>query len=210
MQKRGIIIKAKSKEKRQLGDRRTPEGAKRRMTQEIGKRLREIRKNRGITLTELAEKTGLSVGFLSNLERDLSSPTLDNIQRICSVLEISLMKLLEEAQGRDYIIKKEEREVIFKKEGEICYESIKFREGIMDGIVIHIAPGCFYQREWWHNYDEMGLVLEGALTITIEHQSYILQTGDSFYIRAGTEHSICNHTDTPCSSYWVRLIREES
>lgn len=175
------------------------------MIQDVGKRLREIRKGRGMTLSELGEQTGLSVGFLSNLERDLSSPTLDNLQRICTALDTSLVRVLEGGQHKEPIIRKKEREIVFEREHEIVYELIKYGGAAMDALVIRVEPNCLYRREWTHTYDEIGLVLQGHLTISIERQEYELEEGDSFYIHAGTEHSLSNHSDAPCISYWVRL-----
>ena len=65
------------------------------MGEGIGTRVRNLRKRRGVTLTELGHETGLSPAFISNLERNLCSPTLDNIQRICAALDIELVKLLQ-------------------------------------------------------------------------------------------------------------------
>ena len=58
------------------------------MITNVGARLRNIRKAKGLTLSELSKKTDMSVGFLSNLERDISSPTLDSLWHICEALEI--------------------------------------------------------------------------------------------------------------------------
>lgn len=175
------------------------------MIHDVGRRLRELRKSKSMTLSELGEQTGLSVGYLSNLERNLSSPTLDNMQRICAALNTSLINVLDSESCNEPIIRKNDREIVFEKKNEIVYELIKYDGAPMDALVIRVEPHCAFPKEWTHNYDEIGLVLEGVLTIFIEKQRYTLKEGDSFYIRSGVEHSLGNLSDKSCVSYWVRL-----
>ena len=178
------------------------------MIEDIGARLRSIRKNKGMTLTELAQQTGLSAGFLSNLERDLCSPTLEYIQRICAALDVSLIKLLDNKNWGDNAIKADKRQVIFEQKNLIRYESVNFGPGKLDGLVIVVEPHCEYGKGWTHAYDEIGFILEGELAITIGDQEFILQKGDAFYIEAMTKHRLSNHSDQPCSSFWVKQITD--
>lgn len=173
-------------------------------TTNIGKKLRKHRKEKNVTLAELSQKTDLSIGYLSNLERDLSSPTLDNVQKICEALEISLVKLLEEGSFKKCIIRRNEREVVFEQNNKLLYESIKYDSELLDGLCITVHPHCQFDKKWCHNYDEIGLVLDGELTICIGNEEYILYKGDSFYIKAQTEHSLSNQSNLPCESYWVK------
>ena len=62
----------------------------------LGEKIKTIRKNKDYTLKQLSEITGLSIGFLSNIERDLNSPSINNLQQICSALGINLMEILDE------------------------------------------------------------------------------------------------------------------
>lgn len=174
----------------------------------IGSQLRSVRKKRGMTLTELAGVTGLSVAFLSNLEREQCSPTLENAQRICSALDVSLVKLLENKGFAGSVIRANERSIAFEQKDVIRYESVNFGPGKLDGLIIVIEPKCEYKKQWTHAYDEIGLVLEGELTIDIGDESYTLRKGDAFYIEAMKKHNLSNRTDEPCTSYWVKQITE--
>lgn len=174
------------------------------MVNDVGARLRSIRKQKNITLSMLAQHTGLSVGYLSNLERDLSSPTLENIQRICAALDVPLIKLLESKNWDRNVIRANEREIIFEQKNLIRYESLNFGPEKLDGLIIVVEPHCEYKKRWTHAYDEIGLVLDGELTIYIGNEQHKLYSGDAFYIPAMTNHSLSNLSDTPCSSYWVR------
>ena len=110
----------------------------------VGEKLRNLRKKKGLTLKKLSEKAELSIGYLSNLERDACSPTLENIQKICGILDVSLSELLEENIESRTVIKKNERTVIFEKEGAVCYESIVFGEDEMEGLCITLEPHTKY------------------------------------------------------------------
>lgn len=78
----------------------------------LGEKIKAIRKKLGYTLQELSEKTELSIGFLSNIERDLNSPSISNLQQICQALNVNLMEILDNTLNLSPVTKKEEREEI--------------------------------------------------------------------------------------------------
>lgn len=174
------------------------------MITDIGTRVRALRKTKDLTLTQLAERTELSTAYISNLERGLCSPTLENIQKICQALEVELIKLLDDKEWAGKVIHPGERPVIYEKEGQIRYESINFGKGRMTGEYIVVEPGCLYGEEWSHSYDELGYVLEGTLLITIEDEEYLLSEGASFYIDAKKRHNLGNPGEERCVSLWVK------
>lgn len=176
------------------------------MINNVGARLRHIRKSKGLTLSEVAKKTDMSVGFLSNLERDISSPTLDNLWHVCEALDISLIKLLENSNSDGRLIRADERDTIFKQNDSAKYETINFGENRMEGLIITLSPNCRYEKPWKHPYEEIGLVLEGDLVIYFEDEEFLLHKGDAFYIEAKKMHSLSNPSDSPCVSYWVKRM----
>ena len=180
------------------------------MITNVGMKLREIRKRKNITLSVLSEKVGLSVGFLSNLERDFSSPTLDNIQKVCEGLEISLLDLLDAKKETGKILRKEDRQIAFERKDKIRYESVNFGEDCLHGLFITIQPNSFFEKEWSHGYQEIGVVLEGELVVTISRAEYVLHEGDAFYIKANENHSIANRSHKPTLSYWVKQVVDEN
>ena len=130
----------------------------------VGEKLRNLRKKKGLTLKKLSEKAELSIGYLSNLERDACSPTLENM----------------------------------------------FGEDEMEGLCITLEPHTKYDASnWVHNYDEIGLIIEGSMEIRIEKDYHHLNKGDAFYIKAKTNHSLSNDTDARCISYWVKSLQSE-
>ena len=175
----------------------------------IGEKLRKLRKYKNITLKELAGRSGLSVSFISNLERDLCSPTIDNLQKICEAMGLSIVSLLEEKKWAGNVIRAKEREMLYEQDGQISYESVSFAAGRLEGLIIEVGPRCVYEKEWTHSYDELGLILEGELTITMNGENHILNEGDAFYIPAMTKHNLSNHSDGRCRSYWVKPVMDD-
>lgn len=82
----------------------------------IGDRFKELRKEQNLTLKELSEKTGLSIGYLSNLERNISSPTLEYMQRICEILGVSITDLLIPQKQEHIIVRKADKITIIEND----------------------------------------------------------------------------------------------
>lgn len=174
--------------------------------QDIGLRLKTVRKSKGLTLMALAKEAGLSASYISNLERGACSPTIDNLQNICGALGISIVKLLDDQTWDNCVIRANEREIIYEQKGQVRYESIDFGANrTLSGLEITIEPHCKYQKEWSHDYEEMGLILKGELTLSLNNEEYTLTKGDAFYIESNAKHKISNNTDEDCVSYWVKI-----
>jgi len=168
----------------------------------IGDRFKELRKEKNLTLKELSEKTGLSIGYLSNLERNISSPTLEYMQRICEILGVSITELLAPEKQEHILIRKADRVTLIDNDNLKC-ESINFGNYDTECLCITLHPGVSFHETWGHAYDEMGIVVQGSMEITIDEKIYTLYEGDSFYICANTPHSMSNSSEEDCISYWV-------
>lgn len=166
--------------------------------------LRNIRKVRNMTLKELSEKTGLSIGNLSNIERGLRSPTLENLQKICSVLNTSFSDLLEKSDEPQILIRACDRTVVID-EPEMLLEQIDFGEKNYNFTVMTLEPDNGSSKEWQHNFDEVGFVVSGKMEHTINGETYITDKGDTIIVRRHTLHSCKNiSSTTPCVSFWTR------
>lgn len=166
--------------------------------------LRNIRKVKNMTLKTLSEKTGLSIGNLSNIERGLRSPTLENLQKICSALDTSFSDLLEKSNEPRILIRANERNVIID-EPELLLEEIDFGRPNFNFEVMTLAPDCGDSKEWKHDFDEIGFVVSGSMEHMINGERYITDKGDTILIRRHTLHSCRNlSSSTPCISFWTR------
>lgn len=98
---------------------------------DLGEKIKYYRKRKGLTIKELSELTDLSIGFISNLERDLNSPSVSNLQQICEVLDINLMEILNSNNDKQYIVLKNNRKEIFSTEdNKIKFEMLTSVEKI--------------------------------------------------------------------------------
>lgn len=179
--------------------------------QKIGYSIRGHRRDKGMTLQQLSEATGLSIGYLSNLERNANSPTLVNIQKICEALGISFYSLLERNKEDQIIVRRNQREKLISEENNMLLENIDF--GLENESFIYMtiepdSPGdglC-----WEHEYDEVGTVIQGRLTLELDNQTFEIEEGDTIIIKAHTRHCYFNKESISCISYWTRCKRAKN
>ena len=170
----------------------------------IGNRIKEIRKIKNITLQELAEKAGLSIGFLSKVERNLNSPNLANLYKICQALHIQVNELLAEKKEYGITMKKAARPVIFDYEGILRNEAASEGHHFIQGTILTIIKGGLEHHSAGHFYDELGIVLQGSMQMRIDDKAYILEEGDTIYVEANTPHKFKKLSENDCVSYWAK------
>ena len=173
----------------------------------IGTSIRRIRKLNKRTLQQLANETNLSVGYLSNIERNVTSPTLTNLQKICEVLDTSLGDLIERNAQDRVIIKKEDRESYIDNMEDMKIDIVDFGIDKVSFLVVELEPASHTKEErWTHEFDEVGIVIDGQLTVMMENEEIDLNEGDAIYIKANTKHSFFNKSTTEMSrSHWTRI-----
>lgn len=173
----------------------------------IGRSIRSFRKTNKITLQQMSSETGLSVGYLSNIERNITSPTLTNLQRICEVFNTSLGDLLERNAQERVIITKEERELYVDNVTDMSIDIVDFGIDEVSFLFVKLEPLSDTKEErWTHEFDEVGTVISGQLTVMLENEEIDLKEGDSIYVKANTKHSFFNKSETEVSiSHWTRI-----
>lgn len=172
--------------------------------QHIGKKIKSIRTTKGLTLKEMVQYTGLSLGYLSNLERDTTSPTLSVLEKICSALDISFSDLLYEPTTPQLLMKKEAARHDTYPEFSLDCQTVNYPDQDILVQVITLAPGTPQEIGYWrHKFSEICTVVSGTLKVIIEDQEYLLSEGDSLVIPAEQLHATVNAGEGPCISYWV-------
>lgn len=173
----------------------------------LGEKIKAIRKRKNYTLKDLSDMTKLSIGFLSNIERDLNSPSISNLQQICQALAVNLMEILDPADTHSPVTRKEEREEILENsEVHVKIESLLNGKSNLNGIAITIKKGDnFSDMSWGHLYDEIGIVIKGELEIEIDKELFHLYEGDSIVIKHGSPHRYKNPKNSPSVVYWFSV-----
>ncbi len=171
----------------------------------LGSKIHEIRVKEGLTIRELAEITGLSIGFISNLERDQTSPTISNLQLICKALKINLLDLMREVSEEQKVVvtRKEERKELYSNKTGVKYETLnKFDKANALSIIMDKKTD-FGESEWKHDSDEIGIIIEGEFELVVDDVVYHLKEGDTVFISKYAGHNYRNPIDEKSVSYWI-------
>ncbi|MEM7597542.1 MAG: XRE family transcriptional regulator [Pseudomonadota bacterium] len=173
----------------------------------LGADLRALRKARGHTLTDLSEALGRSVGWLSQVERDLSDPSISDLRHIAEVLGVPMSFLFGhdsapvEEQG--YVVRAGARRPMGSGE-EGLIEELLSPDLTDDFEMIHstFQPHSAMQRPANRPTQEVGYIISGRLDLTIGGRSFTVGPGDSFRCR-GEEYQWSNPYDAPAVAIWV-------
>jgi transcriptional regulator with XRE-family HTH domain len=149
----------------------------------IGTKIRRLRKLRGLTIEELAEKANLTKGFISQVERDLSAPSVINLKQVLDVLGVSLASFFSDLTERENNIFNQ-RDRISEVEGnnfkiENLIPKLKYLE--MEPILLTLEPFVEYDTEFQED-EGFGFVVKGTLSIKIDNEKKTVRRGDCFYI----------------------------
>lgn len=170
------------------------------MNYDIGKKIKELRTEKNLTLRELGEKTGLSIGFLSQLERGLTTVAVDSLESIARVLDVDLSFFFSVPRKRNNsILRSYEREVFNKKEiGFIDYLlSSNLTDKSLLPRLIEVLPSHSDEEVeiYHHQGEEFIYILEGILTLYIDDQRYDLYPGDTAHISSSIGHNWVNYSN---------------
>lgn len=181
-----------------------------------GSRIREMRKRRGLTLKEVAEATGYTIGHISQIERDLKSPSLVALRKIAACLNCSEVWLIMDdselsakssEEGKkskeSYLMRKENRIPMKIPEIDVSYSIFtpsklpNAQEAQMTGLIVRLKPNTWVTEKMIShgNYDESLLLLKGELELRIDNSAYMIYEGDSFYIPKNCLHNYLNTSD---------------
>jgi transcriptional regulator with XRE-family HTH domain len=160
----------------------------------LGQRIRELRSGRGLTLTALADETGLSTGLISQVERGLSDPSLETLRRIAKVLDVPIFNLFQQDTGSIVaVVRKDRRMQVSSPEHDIVYSRISPGRGRLEVLHGHLKPRSASAPEpWAHPSEECVLVLSGALVVEVAGADYELGEGDSCYLDSSLPHRYRN------------------
>lgn len=164
----------------------------------LGAQLRERRGELGLTLKDVAECAGLSIGFISQVERGLTVPSLSSLASIARCLETPVSQFLLQPQGDSAYTRQDERAIYALHAQGLQYErlSARFAGNILNSVIVHEPPG--YRTEpIRHEGEELFFVLEGAITVEVDDEVTVLAAGDSIHFDSTRLHSSWNHTTEP-------------
>ena len=184
---------------------------------EVGRRIRSLRQGRGLTLRSLSEHCGLSVGFLSQIERGLSSFSVPSLRAICQALDVSLADVLVMSNGPgkaffadprpSAITKGDGRPFVSLSNASIRYRflSAGFPGRRFEALIGEMSVGIVDEPHA-HEGEEFGYVLEGGVQLASSDECQELGPGDSYHLLASTPHA-CNATSDGTKILWIQTAR---
>lgn len=156
---------------------------------DIGSKIRAIRKRKKITIAQLCEGTGLSKGFVSNVENNNTSPSIATLQTIATFLNVPLPYLLLEKKQHMQVVRKDER--TYSTFNGLKIEHISSVSGLRM-MNVDLPPGASMGEENAHEGVECHIVLEGRVLVSQGEDSAILEAGDTFSWNASVPHFVKN------------------
>jgi len=170
---------------------------------DIGTRIKSLRLKNNLTLAELASRCELTTGFLSQLEHNVSSPSIQTLEDIIEALGSTLKEFFDES---------EEAKIVFKKDDFFEHETTDFtikwivpdaQKRQMEPIIININPHCKSLVLRPHSGEEFGFVLKGRAKLIYGKKEISLTSGQTFYLEGNRTHYIENKSDELVSILWV-------
>ena len=170
----------------------------------LGTRLRAKRRELGLTLKDVAKGAGLSVGFISQVERGLAAPSLSSLVSISRVLKTEIGAFLQQPRARASYTRHGQRQTYTIEGQTVSYERVSSSFGgqTMHSVIIHMPPG-YRSEPITHEGEEMEFVLEGTVTSELDDRTVVLHAGDSVHHPSSMRHCLWNHTDKPAVMLWV-------
>ncbi|MBX5456618.1 MAG: cupin domain-containing protein [Thermogemmatispora sp.] len=184
----------------------------------IGSLIRARRRELKLSLRELSKRTGLSIGFLSLVERGRSSLALTSLSTVAKALDMNLASFFppaEQEKGRPgmtqlpYVQRAENGSQLAVVSSLRTYKMLSPRAPnlTLEPLYVTIQPGDVKEEPYSHDGEEFAYILEGELVFIIAGQQYCLGPGDSIYFHSSVPHAIRNETGAVVRAIWVLTPR---
>ena len=173
----------------------------------IGTKIKRLRLANDLTQDELAVRADLTKGFISLLERDHTSISIEALAQVLEVLGTSLSEFFKDLEmGEQKVVFRAADRVLVKGEGD--EETIELlipgaQRNMMDPVLVTIGPGQA-STDSGHEGEEFGMVLSGTVILEMEgHKNQSVRKGECFYFKAARPHVIVNRGKRTATVLWV-------
>jgi DNA-binding transcriptional MerR regulator/mannose-6-phosphate isomerase-like protein (cupin superfamily) len=168
----------------------------------IGPRLRQLRTKRGAGLAEVAAAAGISVGFLSAIERSQMSASVGTLRRLARYYRTNILDFFDPTESNTRLVRPAKRKVLDAGPG-VRMELLAWGNTVMEPHLFRIAPQAGSGESYAHEGEEFLFVLRGELQIALANEEYHLKRGDSFYFESATPHHWKNPGRSETWLLWV-------
>ena len=171
----------------------------------LGLKIKELRVQKGLTQEELADRCELSKGFISQLERDLTSPSIASLMDILQCLGTDLKDFFSDEEDTQIVFHDKD---YFEKEDDKLGNKIEWiipnaQKNMMEPIRLTLEPGGTTYPDNPHDGEEFGYVLSGSIYIHLGKKRYKVRKGETFYFKADTTHYLEAGPKTGAAILWI-------
>jgi DNA-binding transcriptional MerR regulator/mannose-6-phosphate isomerase-like protein (cupin superfamily) len=168
----------------------------------IGSHLRQLRAKRRLSLAQVARAVGISVGFLSALERSQMSGSVGTLRKLARFFKTNILDFFDATGPSSLQVRPDQRKVLEAGPG-VRMELLAWGNTVMEPHLFRVAPKAGSGDSYTHAGEEFLYVLRGELAITLEKEKYRMKAGDSFYFESATQH----HWENPGKAEtWVLWV----
>lgn len=171
----------------------------------IGEKIKRLRVKNSLTQEELADRCELTKGFISQVERDLTSPSIATLVDILEGLGTNLKDFFNETVDEKLVFTKED---VFENENSELRYTLKWlipnaQKNNMEPILFELEPEGRSKEDFPHQGEEFGYVIQGSIYLHVGNEKLKVRKGESFYFKANSNHYITNAGKTKASVIWV-------
>ena len=173
---------------------------------DIGAKIKRLRLSNQLTLEELANRSELTKGFLSQLERDLTSPSIATLENILEALGTNLKDFFSEDEDEQIVFSKDDFFENTQDDYKISYIIPNAQKNEMEPILIELKEDKKSMEIDPHDGEEFGYVIQGKVTLVNGEEEYDVKKGETFYLKGNLPHYIINKNDTLAKVIWVSTL----
>ena len=174
--------------------------------EEVGKRIKYLRKDRGLTSDELARLTGVSQSMVSQIERGQVSPSLETLWKLSHSLQVPVFSFFEtEVASTVVVTRAGDTQSIKRVRPNVSYQLLSPSSGKqMSFFKMIVTPGEDLEMPFmYHSGEECGIMLVGSLRIEVEGEIHTINEGDSIYFDSSLPHRFTNVSDKDAVAIWA-------
>lgn len=183
--------------------------------QRLGETIRVMRQRAGLSIQEVAKRTGLSTGMISQVERALATPSVRTLRLLSIALDVPISYFFEEhavVSPARYIVRKNDRRLLRLTASGVVKEALTPAEkGELEFYELTLNPGGSSGTDFvQHTGEKAGYVLSGRLRLWLDHEAHVLEAGDSFRFPSTVPHMFDNPSQQVARIIWVTTLGARS
>lgn len=169
----------------------------------IGSKIRELRHQCGLTQEELADRCELTKGYISQLENDLTSPSIATLLDILAAVGSNVNEFFSETVEEKVVFGNEDYIEKITEDSKLLWLVPNSQKNEMEPIILELNPKCSTDKDMAHEGEEFGYILEGKVSVHVGSKAYTVSAGGSFYFQSGKQHYIENISEVMAKILWI-------